>query len=144
MKLFYISSVAQQLMQSRSLHLRTPHQGGKLLPARSFPSPTSLSSITNLPVPDKTHILYMLILLHPSLCPMSPALFSLFSLPEMCCVIAHKTPLSSLHTHLCIFESILSASSNIDFYQYTSTLVPFLTLLHQYDTNIHILHSSLN
>ncbi|NXG70371.1 IQEC3 protein, partial [Baryphthengus martii] len=36
MKLFYTSSVAQQLMQSRSLHLQTPHQGGKLLPARPF------------------------------------------------------------------------------------------------------------
>lgn len=36
MKLFCTSSVAQQLMQSRSLHLQTLHQGGKLLPDRHF------------------------------------------------------------------------------------------------------------
>ncbi|NXG92481.1 IQEC3 protein, partial [Stercorarius parasiticus] len=148
MKLFYTSSVAQQLTQSRSLHLRTPHQGGKLLPARPFlchPLLPFHPSLIFLPQ-KKTHVLYTPILLHPPLCPMSPALLFLsFPSQRLLFVVLCNCPqtCSGLHSHtpMHLQKNTFSLSSNVYFHQPTFTLVPFLTLLHHFDTDIHMLHS---
>lgn len=142
MKLFYTSSVAQQLMQSRSLHLQTPHQGGKLLPARPlffllpyhpsliFPPQTKLTyytcqSSSILPyIPCSQHC--------------CPSLFPPRDYCLNCCVIACNSPLRPplTHTHTKCFFSL---SSNIYFHQPTFMLVPLLTVC---DTDMHMLHSS--
>lgn len=112
----------------------------EIVVSKTFIFSTSLSSITDLPAPDKTHILHMPILLHPPLHPMFPALLSL-SLPSQRLLFVLwcnclKTPSISTHTHTKCFFSL---SSNIHFCLPTFMLVPLLTVC---DTDTHMLLSS--
>lgn len=141
MKLFCTSSVAQQLMQSRSLHLQTLHQGGKLLPDRHFFFIFSCFLISQQCLTDgrrNSHIIHSEPL-PPSLthhipCTTAPP----FSLPfQFNC---SEPPLVSTHisSHL---QYRLSA------FLPTSALInphPHLCIfcLHHFDSDIHMPHSS--
>lgn len=139
MKLFYTSSVVQQLTQSRSLHLQTPHQGGKLVSARPlyFLLPYHPSLIF-LPQTKLTYYTCQ----SSSICPYIPCsqhcclLFPPGDYYSYCCVIACKPSLISTHTHTKCFFSL---SSNIHFRWPTFMLVPLLSVC---DIDTHMLHSS--
>lgn len=119
MKLFYTSSVAQQLMQSRSLHLQTPHQGGKLLPARPFIFHPLLPYHPSLIFLPKTKFIYYT-------CPFF-SILPYVPCPQHCCPClspprllfillcdCSQTP-SGLHAHnpMHLQKHIFSLSSNI-------------------------------
>lgn len=104
---------------------------------------STLSSITDLPTLDKTHILYRPILLHPALHPMFPALLSIsFSSQRLLFVLlcnCLQPPWSPLTHTQNVFSASLQTSTSTDSHSCLYLFLLYVTLTHACFTLLQII-----